>query len=666
MLDRRYQVGARIARGGMATVYEAVDTRLDRSVALKIMHSALAEDQDFVTRFIREAKSAARLSHPNVVAVFDQGTDGGYVFLVMEHVAGGNLRDLLRGHGRLSPRQAFDVLEPVLAALGAAHQAGLVHRDVKPENVLLADDGRVKVADFGLARAVSTTTSHASTAGMLIGTVAYLSPEQVSRGVADPRSDVYAAGILLFEMLTGSQPHDGDSPISVAYKHVHDDVPAPSSRVPGLAAEIDELVALATDRDPDQRPEDANRFLAEALRIRRSLPDEALDASTPTLPGAGGGDPTLVVPMPVVPSVAVAADRANGQADVHDGETGVYPRPGSIHDGETGVYSRAELSGAHIAPDIPGGSNGSDGSDGSDSSGGTRRRRRWPAVLLGTVLVVAGVVGFGAWWATAGPGAYTHVPPVIGSSQDAAVEALGAAGLDVEVAQTFNEVVAAGEVISTDPRPNARIANGGDVTVEVSRGPERFEVPALAGSTVSAAAAALAEVELRLAEGEPAFSDTVPAGEIISQDPAAGEALRRDDAVEVVVSRGVEPIEVPAVEGLPLQEAQAALEERRFVVDVTGEDTSRQVPAGAVISQNPTGGTLPKGSTVQLVVSSGPPLVAVPDVRDRKVEDARAVLEESGFAVEVRGTQILDRVFAQSPGAGERVPVGSTITLSSI
>ncbi|MDQ1494228.1 MAG: eukaryotic-like serine/threonine-protein kinase, partial [Actinomycetota bacterium] len=280
VLDGRYRVEARIARGGMATVYRALDTRLDRVVALKVMHQVFAEDDEFVARFIREAKSAARLSHPNVVAVFDQGEDGGQVFLAMEYVHGRTLRDLIRDRRRLMPQEALSILQPVLAALSAAHAAGLVHRDVKPENVLLADDGRVKVADFGLARAAANRA--ATSATTLIGTVAYLAPEQVTRGVADPRSDVYAAGIMLFEMLTGRPPYDGETAISVAYRHANEDVPPPSSLVPETPPQVDALVARATARDPDQRPHDAGAFLTETVRVRRSLPALEADATSPT------------------------------------------------------------------------------------------------------------------------------------------------------------------------------------------------------------------------------------------------------------------------------------------------------------------------------------------------------------------------------------------------
>ncbi|HEX7716307.1 MAG TPA: protein kinase, partial [Marmoricola sp.] len=266
VLDGRYRIGPRIARGGMATVYQATDLRLDRTVAVKVMHAGLGEDADFVARFEREARHAARLSHPNVVAVFDQGDDDGTLFLVMEYVPGLTLRDLIRKEAPMEPGKALGVLEPVLAALAAAHSAGMIHRDVKPENVLLATDpdsgaGRIKVADFGLARAVNAETQHTATGGVLIGTVSYLSPELVVDGKADPRSDVYAAGVLLYEMLTGQKPHQADSPIQVAYKHVHEDVPPPSQRVPGLPPYVDALVARATARDKDLRPSDARVLL---------------------------------------------------------------------------------------------------------------------------------------------------------------------------------------------------------------------------------------------------------------------------------------------------------------------------------------------------------------------------------------------------------------------
>ena len=276
VLDGRYRVGPRIARGGMATVYEAVDLRLDRVCAVKVMHAGLGDDHDFAARFVREARSAARLSHPNVVGVFDQGDDDGTVFLAMEYIPGHTLRDVIRKEAPMAPAKALTLIEPVLAALGAAHQAGLIHRDVKPENVLIADDGRVKVADFGLARAVSAETQHTATGGVLIGTVSYLAPELVVDGRSDARSDVYAAGVLIYEMLTGRKPHEGESPIQVAYKHVHEDVPPPSEEVPGIPPYVDALVARATARDRGAAPRRRARAAAPGpARARRPRPRRA-------------------------------------------------------------------------------------------------------------------------------------------------------------------------------------------------------------------------------------------------------------------------------------------------------------------------------------------------------------------------------------------------------
>src|SRR3954451_11122118 len=274
LLDDRYEIRRRLAVGGMATVYAAIDTRLDRPVAVKVMHPALAADEEFVARFRREAKAAARLSSPAVVNVTDQGQDGGTVFLVMELVEGRTLRDRLRSEGPLAPAEALAVLDPVLEALAAAHAAGYVHRDVKPENVLIADDGRIKVGDFGLARAVDASPLTAAT-GLLLGTVAYLAPEQVRRGVADARTDVYACGVLLFEVLTGRPPFEGDTALSVAYQHLHDRVPAPSSLVSGVPEDLDELVLAATSPDPDDRPSDAGALLEDVQHLVEQLASTA-------------------------------------------------------------------------------------------------------------------------------------------------------------------------------------------------------------------------------------------------------------------------------------------------------------------------------------------------------------------------------------------------------
>jgi serine/threonine-protein kinase len=381
LLDGRYRVDARIAVGGMATVYRAVDTRLDRVLALKVMHPTLAADVSFVERFIREAKSVARLAHPNVVQVFDQGTDGAYVYLAMEYVSGCTLRDVLRERGALQPRAALDILEPVLAALGAAHRAGFVHRDMKPENVLIGDDGRVKVADFGLVRAVDTVTN---TTGSVLGTVSYLAPEQIEQGTADPRVDVYACGVVLYEMLTGAKPHDGGSPAQVLYQHLHEDVPAPSAAVPGLPYELDDLVASATARTPEIRPHDAVALLALTRGARAALTAEQLDAVPPqALAGEhdNAEDRTSVLPRALTLPRPLPVDGDGGE-----------DRPGP-HGPDDGLHRTSRLEPpASVAP---------------------RRRaavRRGPLAVLAAVLLVFGV-GAGVWYINSGQ--FTNVPPLL-------------------------------------------------------------------------------------------------------------------------------------------------------------------------------------------------------------------------------------------------------------
>ncbi len=614
-LDGRYRVVRRHARGGMATVYEAHDDRLDRTIALKVMHPSLAEDEEFVSRFIREARSAARLSHPNVVAVYDQGADQGHVYLAMEMVRGHTLRELIRERGNLAPRQALEVLEPVLAALGAAHAAGLIHRDVKPENVLLSEDGRVKVADFGLARAVTGATTHTTTSGVLMGTVAYLSPEQVTKGTADPRSDVYSAGILLYEMLTGSKPYDGETAIQVAYRHVHDDVPRPSAAVPGLAAELDHLVARATNRDPDLRPADARRFLTEVSAARRALSEGELDALGPAL-AAVNGQPahTLVVDL---------TER---------------PAAGPARRGDTGPLS---------AP--PG-------------AGVVRRRSRGP-IALALVLVLAVLLSGAAWFVAYGPLSKTTTPSLLGMTESQAAAAARKDGLSVKVVDRgYSEVVATGLVLRTNPARGSDVDKGGTVGLILSQGPERYPVPDLAGRTEDVARAALEETHLT-ASVKRRHSLSVAEGSVISVDPAPDTELKRNAAVTLLVSLGPRPVAVPAVVGQPVDPAKAAIGDVGLKAKVT-EKFDEAVAAGVVISQDPEPGTADKGSVVTIVVSKGPPLVPVPEVTGKNVGEAQALVTAAGLVPSVQqlpggpGT-----VLRQSPGGGDKAPKGSTITL---
>ncbi|MFJ7072680.1 Stk1 family PASTA domain-containing Ser/Thr kinase [Streptomyces sp. NPDC098781] len=631
VLDGRYRVDARIAVGGMATVYRAVDTRLDRVLALKVMHPALAVDGVFVDRFIREAKSVARLAHPNVVQVFDQGTDGSYVYLAMEYVAGCTLRDVLRDRGALQPRAALDILEPVLAALGAAHRAGFVHRDMKPENVLIGDDGRVKVADFGLVRSVDTVTS---TTGAVLGTVSYLAPEQIEQpGAADARVDVYACGVVLYEMLTGDKPHDGDSPAVVLYKHLHEDVPPPSAAVPGLAYELDELVASATARTPDLRPYDAVALLAQARETRAALSEDQLDA---------------------VPPQALSAEHSNA-----DDRTSVLPRalniqrPLPVNDDEPeAVFNRTSR--LESPPPLP-----------PRRRSRTSRAPRGPLVVVAAVLLALGL-GVGIWYINSGQ--FTQVPPLLSKTEAQARDRLEEAGLDVgKVERSYSDTVKRGTVISTDPKTGARIRHNDSVSLVISAGPKTVKVPDLQGYPLAKARSELKESGLQPGMVTREFDEDVTRGSVISSEPGDGTEVRSGSAVALTVSKG-SPVDIPDVTGESLADAKADLAETGLKVKVAAARVNSEFDAGQVAQQSPAEGKqAAEGDTVTLTLSKGPEMIEVPDVIGDSVEDATAALEGAGFEVdEDRGLLGLfgDTVKKQSVEGGETAPKGSTITIT--
>ncbi|WP_371659311.1 Stk1 family PASTA domain-containing Ser/Thr kinase [Streptomyces sp. NBC_00280] len=637
VLDGRYRVDARIAVGGMATVYRAVDTRLDRVLALKVMHPTLAADVSFVERFIREAKSVARLAHPNVVQVFDQGTDGPYVYLAMEYVAGCTLRDVLRERGALQPRAALDILEPVLAALGAAHRAGFVHRDMKPENVLIGDDGRVKVADFGLVRAVDTVTN---TTGSVLGTVSYLAPEQIESGTTDPRVDVYACGIVLYEMLTGDQPHYGDSPALVLYKHLHEDVPPPSALVPGLAFELDALVASATARNADIRPYDAVALLSQVLETRGSLDAEQLDAVPPQ-------------------AITSEHDNAENLTSVIPRALSV-PRPLPVNEDEPPVderrlnrTSRLGAVGAPPAPAPP------------SRRAARERNRRTPLAVLVAVLLVLGV-GAGVWYINSGQ--FTQVPTVLSQTEAQATARLQNAGLEAKHAEAYSDTVQRGTVISTDPKVGERIRVNDTVTLTISLGPETVPVPQVTGLRLDKARALLKRNGLEPGMVTREFSEEVPRGSVISTSPVSGTERRAGSAIALVVSKG-SPVEVSDVTGASLADAQAVLEEAGLKVKVaTKSVTSDEFAQGQVAVQSPVAGSeAEQGDTITLTISKGPEMIEVPDVVGDSVDDAKAALEGAGFAVdEDRGLLGLfgDTVKKQSVDGGDTAAKGSTITIT--
>lgn len=642
LFDGRYRVDARVARGGMATVYTGFDTRLDRIVAIKVMHQALAEDDAFVARFHREAKAAARLSHPNVVAIYDQGSDAGRVFLVMEHVDGGTLRERLRREGRLTPAAALGVMEPVLQALAAAHDAGLVHRDVKPENILISTDGRVKVADFGLARAIETTGM--TTAGLLIGTVSYLAPEQVVTGRADARSDVYSAGIVLFELLTGAPPYDGDTPLSVAYRHVNDSVPAPSSLLIGISPELDEVVLRATHRDPDARPATARDLLVGVRRAQQVVAD--------------AGATTVLRPVMDAPTLVTQLPSAQGHNVNH---TRVLRAPGG---GRPPV----------VAP--------------------VRRRRRRPrrgavvGMLIALLLLAAMIVGwqFGrpdkgtrkAANTNPSSAASSRQQPAATPSQaliitedvsrltpDKAKAALERQGFTVNRRDDFDDKAAAGTLLYQAPKPGVVVTPGpaAQAQIVVSKGPQLVGVPKLAGLTRAKALDALTALRLT-GKTTQQYDEKVAKDLVVSVDPPAGRQIRLGAPVTLVISQGKKPIPVPVITGKTYA-AGAKVLTAAGLKPAPREEFSAKVAAGSVISQSPSTGTLFGGDSVKVVVSKGPPPVAMPALFGLKRSEAIRKVERLGLKVALvefpgrHGRTVID----QRPNAGVLVPAGSTVSI---
>jgi beta-lactam-binding protein with PASTA domain/tRNA A-37 threonylcarbamoyl transferase component Bud32 len=628
LLDGRYQVRSRIARGGMATVYVATDLRLERRVAVKIMHGHLADDSQYKARFIQEARSAARLAHPNVVNVYDQGQDADTAYLVMEYLPGITLRDLLNEHKVLTTEQAMDVLDAVLSGLAAAHKHGIVHRDLKPENVLLADDGRIKISDFGLARAAHANTASGND---LLGTIAYLSPELVTRGVADTRSDIYAIGIMLYEMLAGEQPFKGEQAFQIAHQHANDTVPTPSSKNPRVPRELDELVLWATARDPDQRPRDARAMLEQLMETQRLI---AGDTATDT----------MVQNTMVMPAAALSGS-----------------------DDDTQIIS--PVSGGRTAPVTL--DNAAKLEKKSD------RRRAKGYWLFGLVLLLAGLAGGTGWYFGSGPGALVTVPSVAGQSTEDATAALVAADLEVSAAplREFNPDIPVDHVIGTDPEAGTRTAHGGTVTLVVSDGPEPLPIPELVGEPEDVAKQRVTDAGFSIEESSYQFSAEVAAGLVIDalgregENPVSltpGETYGEKQPVTLVVSLG----NIPDVSGKTVEEAMDILAGRGLVGQVGRHVFHDTIEKGRVVvaEAQPDSGPVVEGSTVLLVISDGVEQVAVPDVEGQSWGDAKAVLEGLGFVIDFKGGS--DRALSgfpgavvkgTDPGAGTAIDKGATV-----
>ena len=644
----------------MATVYQAHDRRLDREVALKIMHPHLADDPAFVSRFVSEARSAARLSHANVVQVFDQGGDGEALYLAMEFLAGRTLRDVIVDRRVLTARESLSVFEPVLGALTAAHRAGIVHRDVKPENVVLTDDGRVKVADFGLARAVS---GGATQTGSVIGTVAYLAPELVMHGSADARSDVYAAGIMLFEMLTGRQPFPGDLPMQIAYRHVHEDVPAPSTLVPELDPALDELVLVATRRAPDERPDDAAAYLELVQQVHAGLTTEQLD-HRPSVPAPAAAVATGPGFGRVASATQVLASGQNGATD-----PGLPGAPGG-----RGGPPRSPVSMTQALPEVAALRTARARAGRDDADAGPRihpdiadlveRRRRRGTVMLVSVLVVAAVLGLLVWrWTDS----YDTTPTLTNLTVAEATDALTKKGLVAAPQPTgeYSEAVLKGHVSRTDPAGGERVHKGGTVSLWLSLGSAKRTVPTMKGLTVDKARKALADKQLTLDDTAGSdYSLEVPEGDVISSTPAAGAAVKVGDAVKVVLSKGPKSVPLVDVTGRSIEEATQILENAGFTVQP--EYQPNGAPPGRVLWQDPQPNDAQRqGSTIKLGVSQGDN-VTIPDLNGYSVKDARRALRDLGL--QVRVDNVIGEFFGGSvkstdPAANTTVPKDTTVTL---
>jgi serine/threonine-protein kinase len=670
LVDNRYAVQSKLARGGMSTVYLATDQRLERDVALKVLHPHLATDDTFLGRLGREAKSAARLSHAHVVGVLDQGYDGHTAYLVMEYIKGHTLRDVISSKGALPPRLALALIDPVVEGLGAAHAAGLIHRDVKPENVLIADDGRIKIGDFGLARAVTTSTS----TGALIGTVAYLSPELVLGKQADARSDIYSVGIMLYEMITGQQPFDGEVPIQVAYQHVNGTVGPPSDLVPGLAGEVDELVQWCTASDPENRPVDGNALLQELRHIRTNLTDSELDLQPPAALAAGPQHPTEVIARLSNPTAVMSPFSPPGpHRRPEDHATAVFPatpqhRPSAADDqslppAPVPLSKRAQRKAER--EDDKARSRAAATPVKSLREGNPRRR----GALWAVIIIIAALLATGAgWFFGMGPGSPGTVPRVANMTVAQAQQLLSDAGFQSRTNDVFDDDVPSGLVVGSQPDAGAEIRKFQPVALFVSKGPQLFELPKLTGKSLDEAKDELNRAEMALGNIAEQFDEGVAAGVVLTQDPASGTPARHGTPVNLTVSKGPQPIPVPAVVGQDQDDAVKAIEAAGLKAVVAPETVNdKTVPKGAVAGQSPSSGTLTKGGTVTLTVSKGPKLVKVPSYIGKQASEARRELEKLGF--EVRVNNILGGFFGtvrdQDP-VNKEVPEGSLITLTVV
>ena len=639
LIDQRYRVTRRLARGGMATVYVAQDERLERPVALKVMHPYLAESDAFVERFHREARAAARIVHPGVVSVFDQGVVSGQGFLVMELIDGTNLRALLNAQGAFTIPQALRYTTDILEALRAAHRMGVIHRDIKPENILVPTDGPAKVADFGLARAVSEGSTSAT--GNMLGTVAYIAPEIALTTEANARSDLYSVGIMLYEMLTGAVPWADESPLQIASHHVSDDVPSPSATLPWIPREIDDLVAALTARNPANRCADASDALDLVARAAASIPSDIANRRAEVAhEDSQSGSETTALNTEVMPTQLTQA----------------MPAPAVTT--ATALPTATAVTTVHASTPTE-----------TPSAGELPAKMSTRAILLAVIaflLIVAASFGGSWWWTEYGPGSYLTMPTTTGRDLTDVQADLGAIGLASSVEEEFSDDVQSGIVTHSDPDGGSSVHKSTNVQLYVSKGIDMKDVPNVVGKGQDEASRTLTDAGLALGAVTDAYSEDVPPGQVISQSVAAGTSLAHDSTVDVVLSKGREPLTMPTLTGKGASAAKSSIEALGLVASPT-EAYSDTVPEGQVISQQTReGSTVYRGDSVSYTVSKGPEMVTVPDVVGLQRQEARNKLEGAGFTVQedlILGG-FFNTVRSSNPVGGSKVKKGSTVTIS--
>ena len=624
LIDNRYLLQRQIASGGMATIYAGLDTRLDRPVAVKIMHAHLANDEAFVSRFIKEAKATAALSHPNIVSIQDQGwNEGGppAVFLVMELVEGSTLRDYLNEKGSLTVEQTFQLITPVLSALSAAHRIGIIHRDIKPENILISKDGRIKVADFGLARNITMGQTMTAESSVVLGSVSYLSPEQVQRGVADARSDIYAVGIVLFEMLTGSKPYSGETPIQIAYRHVNDRIPNIQTIKSEIPTAIAELVYEATAPNPDQRPKNAEDLLNKLREIQAKIDPKRRQMS-------------LELDLPPI----INKKNKRGKVSVTSALGGIKEKTSQLISTKPVSISKPEDSIRTKKRKI------------------SRRVRRNRIIALFLLIVLI----FGSYQIlNAGK---ISVPSLVGMSQGEAKNDLKNLGLNIQVVEeVFSEDVAKGKIIATKPGGGGKISPAGTVGLIVSKGQERIIVPTLNGLTPDVASGKISDLGLSVGQINESFDMKVASGFVIGTDPKNGSEVRRKSIVNLIVSIGIEQLALPSYVGKGGEQALSELNDLGFDVNVK-YSFSDSIFKGQVITQRPERSDLiSKGSKIELEISKGSEFVFVPNVLGKNKNDASVDLENLGLKVSAKGSGKVNNI---SPSIGSKVKQGTVITIT--